>query len=164
MELFDTTYLTESLFWTSLSFLILLGIMWKFVVPALSQVLEARAEQVSSDLTKAEQLRKDAQDLFAEYRTQLEKAQEEAAGIVQRAREQADAEAKQRTTELEAELQRKAEAAEKRLNAAQEQAVTELRAEAANLAIAMSEKILGESIDNAQAKKLSDAALKQLNS
>lgn len=163
MELFDTTYLQSQLFWTGVSFLILLLIMWKYVVPAVAGVLDERANQIREDLERAEKAREAADKTLVDYQKQLDAAKNEAGEIIATARAEAQKIMEARTAELEAELTRKAEAAETKIAVAREKAVSELKAEAATLVVSAAEALLKESVDSKKAAKITDDALKALN-
>lgn len=162
MELFDTTFLQNQLFWTGLAFVILLGVMWKYVVPAITETLDKRAEQISGDLFRAESLRKQAEESLANYETQIREARSEAANMVTKAREEARAIVEARTAELEAEISRKSEEARSSIEHAKAQALKEVQTQVAELAINVAEKIIAETIDAKKAAKATDSAVKEL--
>lgn len=161
MELFVTTYLQSQYFWTTVAFLVLLGIMARFVVPAVTAVLDARAAQIKADLDKAAADRAAAEQVMADYQAQLKKARSEAADIISTARAEAEAMAKQRLGEIDAELGRKAEQARLSIDAARSQALREVQAEVAHLTVKVAEKLLHKSVDAKTAKELTDEALRR---
>ena len=161
MELFVTTYLASQYFWTTLAFLVLLGIMYRFVVPAVTAVLDARAAQIKGDLDKAASERAAAEQIMADYQAQLKKARAEAADIVSTARAEAEAMAKQRISEVEVELGRKAEQAHLSIEAARSQALREVQAEVASLTVKVAEKLLKKSVDAKTARDLTDEAIRR---
>lgn len=162
MELFDPTYLESQLFWTALSFLILLGfIKWAFV-PKVAGTLDRRAERIRSDLEHAEKLRRDAENTLAEYNRQMEKAREEASQIVAKAREEAKDMVDTRTQELEKELSRRSEEAQRSIEHAKTQALQEVQKDVAELVMLATEKLIGENVDSTKANKLADEAIKSM--
>lgn len=162
MELFATEFLHSQLFWTAVSFTILLLMMAKFVVPALTKVLDARALQISDDLASAEEHRVQAEKLLADYEAKLNKAKQEAAGIVTDARNEAQDLINGRTAELEAELKRKADKAAQSIETAKQNALKEVQAEVAQLTVQLAEKLIGDTVDAKKAQTLTDKALKNL--
>jgi F-type H+-transporting ATPase subunit b len=161
LELFVTTYLQSQYFWTTLAFMVLLGIMYRFVVPAVTAVLDARAAQIKGDLDKAASERAAAEQVIADYRAQLKKARAEAADIDSTARAEAESIAKQRISEVEAELGRKAEQARLSIEAARSQALREVQAEVAGLTVKVAEKLLKKSVDTKTARDLTDEAIRR---
>ena len=163
MALFDTTFLASQLFWTALSFLVLLGVMWKYVVPAVTAVLDERAERIRLDLAKAEEMRNDAQNLLEQYEASLATARKEAAEIVASAKQQADAMWAQKTLKLENELKQRADEAAAQLDTAKQKAMKDLQSEVSKLVVAVSEKVLRDSVDAKKAETLTTQALKDLH-
>jgi len=109
MELFATEYLASQYFWTTVAFVMLLGVVWRFVVPAVNAALDARAAQIKGDLHRAREEREAAERVLAEYQQQLAAARKEAAQVVSTARAEAEALATRRLAEVEAEIARKGE-------------------------------------------------------
>lgn len=159
MELFVLSYLESQYFWTTVAFLILLGVMWRFVVPAVLATLDARAAKIAGDLDAAARDRSQAENVLADYAAKLAEARKEAGEIVSRARAEAEALANERVAQMDAELARKAEEAHKALNAAKEEALRAIQAEVADMTVSISEKLLHASVDAKMAKKLADEAI-----
>lgn len=162
MNLFDTTFLASQVTWTGLSFFLLLGVMWKFVLPAITKVLDERARQVQNDLDGAAKMRDDAEKTLAEYQKQLAAAREEATEIVATARSEAQAVVEARTTELEEELSRKMAAAEAKIAQTQSQAMQEIQSSVADMVVLATEKVIGESVDAKKAEKITGHTIKTL--
>lgn len=160
MELFATEFLHSQVFWTGTAFFILLGVMAKFVVPAVDAVLAARAAQIKGDLDAAAYERGEATKLLAGYQDQMAKAQKAAAEMVSQARAEADALATARIKQVEADLARKAEEARKTIDAARAQALRDVEDAVAKLAVDIAEKLVSERMDAKLAGKLTEKALK----
>lgn len=164
MELFTVTYLESQYFWTTVAFVVLLGVMWVYVVPAVLGMLDARAAQIAGDLDAAERKRLDAEGVLADYSAKLAAARKEASEIVSQARAEAEALASERIKTVEADLARKAEEARKSIEAAKADALSAVKAEVAEVAVMVAEKLLQASVDGKAAQKLTDTALsKRLN-
>lgn len=163
MALFDTTFLASQLFWTALSFLILLGVMWKYVVPAIAAVLDERALRVRMDLEKAEAMRADAHEVLEQYQANLAQAKAEAAQLLAAARAQGDELLAQRMAQLERELQRKAVEAEAAIDAARAQAQAQLQAQMADMVVAATRQVLHNTVDEKQAVAVANKVIKDLH-
>jgi F-type H+-transporting ATPase subunit b len=159
MELFVLEYLHSQYFWTTVAFLILLGVMSKFVVPSVLGVLDARAAKIAADLDAAERGRLQAEGTLAEYAAQLAQAKKEAAEIVSRARAESEALANERTKQVEADLARKAEDARKSIEAARDEAMRNVQKDIAEIAVQVANKLLEASVDSKVAASLTDKAL-----
>lgn len=161
MELFATEFLHSQVFWTGVAFAVLLGVMAKFVVPAVDAVLAARASQIRADLDAANKARAEAEKVFAEYSEQMAKAKKEAAQIVSQARAEAEALANDRIKKAEQELAHKAEMARQSIETAKEQAIKDVRDDVAALSLSIAESLVHDKVDAKLATKLTDAALKR---
>lgn len=159
MELFVVDYLHSQYFWTTVAFLILLGVMWRFVVPAVLGVLDARAAKIAADLDAAERGRLQAEGTLAEYATQLAHAKKEAAEIVSTARAEAEALANERIKQVEVDLARKAEEARKSIEAARDEALRGVQKDIAEIAMQVASKLIDSAVDAKVAANLTDKAL-----
>lgn len=159
MELFVLEYLHSQYFWTTVAFLILLGVMTKFVVPAVLGVLDARAAKIAADLDAAERGRVQAEGTLAEYAAQLAQAKKEAGEIVSRARAESEALANERIKQVEADLARKADDARKSIEAAREEAMRNVQKDIAEIAVQVASQLLDQSVDAKVAANLTDKAL-----
>jgi F-type H+-transporting ATPase subunit b len=159
VDLFVLDYLHSQYFWTGLAFLMLLGIISKFVLPSITTVLDARAQQVKADLTAAETARTEGQAVLADYQAQLAAARKESADVISRARAEAEALVKTRIAEVEAELTRKAEEARQHIAAAKQEALRDVQRDVAELALAAAKKLLHRQLDPAGARQLTDTLL-----
>src|SRR5689334_23857264 len=67
----------NEIIWGSLAFLVLLGAMWKFGVPAVKNMEKAREDRIRNDLEAAEAAKTDAEAEKAQYLAQIAGAKEE---------------------------------------------------------------------------------------
>jgi F-type H+-transporting ATPase subunit b len=51
----------KEIFWGSISFLIVLALLWKFAFPAIKKALEDREQRIRDDLERAERARQEAE-------------------------------------------------------------------------------------------------------
>jgi F-type H+-transporting ATPase subunit b len=153
---------TNEIIWGAIGFAIVFGaIAWKGY-PAMKKAMDARTERIRSDLDAAEAQRTEAGTVLAGYQAQLADARNEAARIIEEARQSAD--------EVRANLVAKAEAdvAEMRaraaadIEAAKAQAIADLRGEVANLAIGAAEEVVGRSLDRDTNVALVEAYINQV--
>jgi F-type H+-transporting ATPase subunit b len=163
MELFNLEFLHSQLFWTGLCFGLLLVVMWKFVLPALTETLDARANQIKTDLESAAQLKDEAEQSLRSYEKQLRTASDEAVQLVATARKEAEDLTAARAAELELELKRKAAAAELAIEQAKANAIADLRKEVVALTLLAAEKVLAAELDSSKVEKYTDEALSELS-
>jgi F-type H+-transporting ATPase subunit b len=164
MELFGTQFLLSQYFWVTVSFVVLMALISRMVLPAVNAVLDARAGKIASDLQAAEAARTEAAAMLAEYQAQIAGARKEAAEVVSKARAEAEALATARVAAADAEITRKTEEARKAIAAAEAESIRSVRGSVADLAIHVAEKLIAETVDAKLAAKITDEELKkQLN-
>ena len=162
MDLLNAEYLHNQLFWTTLSFVLLMLFMWKWALPAINDVLDERAGRIKDDLDKASALKTEAQEALAAYEKQVKQAREEAAEIVTRARMEAEQIVQTRKTEMETEISRKSAEAAKSIEQARARALETLHDDVVSIVVTATEKLVEQSVDKKTASKLTDEAIKGL--
>ena len=149
-------------FWVAIAFLCFVIIftkpIWKFATSALDKKIKA----IEDSIEESAKLREDAQDLLAKYKRKLSDAEVEAQNIISQAREDAGALKDRLTTELEATLERKEKQAMERISQAENEAREEFRTITADLAIAATQQVLSEQIEQSKSDELIDEAIKEL--
>ncbi len=149
--------------WTIVVFAISLFILRKAVFPVIGEALDKRAKMIDGDIDAAEQTRKDADELLAEYRERLKEARAQSEEIVQRARQTAEShehEARDRGQEILAEA---AKRAERDIDAATKRALDDIRREVADLTILATEKVTRKTLNDADQRRLVEEALGELD-
>jgi F-type H+-transporting ATPase subunit b len=149
--------------WSSVVFVVLFLLFWRFVLPALQRILDERSEGIERKLEQAEADRAEAQALLERYREQLAEARSEAARI------RAEAQADRQSIVAEARTE-----AERAASVVTERAQTQLTSEAAavraalsrdvgRLATDLAERIIGESLDPARTSATVDRFIADLD-
>jgi F-type H+-transporting ATPase subunit b len=139
-------------------FVLLLGLVWKFIVPAFEKTYAERRAAIEGGVEKAEHAQQEAAELLRQYQAQLAEARSEAAQI----RDGARAEGQRIIEDLRAQAQEESARivarGEEQLNAQRGQIVRELRGEIGTLAVELSEKIVNERLaDDAAVRSTVDA-------
>ena len=131
-----------------LAMIVVIAIMiWKKVPAAIGKALDSKIDVIREQLAEAEQLRKEAEALKAEYAARSAAAESEAAAIVERARHEADAILAQARDNAESLVERRQRMAEDKIAAEERAAVDELRATAANAAREAAARLIRERHD-----------------
>src|ERR687893_262165 len=137
----------NEIIWGGLAFLIILGALWKFGLPAVNKAMNARTERIRNSLDEAERAKADAESLRADYQRQLSEARSEAARIVEEARQQADAVRRDLTQRAEAEAQELRQRNAEQLEAERARVLGELRGQVAVLAVDAAERVVRANLD-----------------
>jgi F-type H+-transporting ATPase subunit b len=149
--------------WNLGLFLVLLAVLSKFVWPSILKGLQAREEKIRTDITAAESANKAAQKTLAEYQQKLAEAHAEARKLVESARQDAEAVRARLSHETEQQIAAMQKRASDEINQARTAAVQELYARAAELSVAVAEKILQRQFTESDTKSLIDQSLKELD-
>ena len=155
---------TNELIWGSISFVVLLGLLYKFAWPALKSGMEARTERIRSDLDAADTAKADAETVLSEYMSRLSDAREESGRIIEEARQAADTLRRDQEQRLQTELAELRERAAGDIEAAKRQAIADLRGDVAELAIGAAEVIVQRSLDRDTQTRLVDNYIEQVSS
>jgi F-type H+-transporting ATPase subunit b len=138
---------TDELVWGSISFAVLLLLLYKFAYPPVKQMMETRTERIRSDLEDAETTKAEAQQLLDEYRAQLNDAKSEAGRIIEESRQVADQIKRDQEARLQTELTELRARAVADIEAAKQHAMNDLRGEVAALAIGAAETVVQRNLD-----------------
>jgi F-type H+-transporting ATPase subunit b len=153
---------TDELVWGSLSFLVLLFLMWKFAFPAIKGGMTARTERIRSDLDAAESAKTEAVGVLDGYKAQLADAKAESARIIEEARQAADALKKDQEARLQTELAEARARAAADIEAAKAQATADLRGELASLAVGAASAVVNKNLDPAAQTQLIEDYINQV--
>jgi F-type H+-transporting ATPase subunit b len=150
-------------FWVAISFVAFFLMLLYYKVPALlAKALDDRAAAIRRELDEARRLREEAQNLLADYQKKHRNAGQEAEGIIDQARHEAQAYAQETRTALADVLERRTRQAEEKIARAEAQAVDEVRAAAVDMALAAAEKLLREKAAGAAGAALVDESIANL--
>jgi F-type H+-transporting ATPase subunit b len=150
-------------FWVAVSFVGFLAILIYYKIPALlAKALDERAAAIRKELDEARRLRDEAQNLLNDYQKKYRNAGLEAESIIEQARGEAQAYAKETRASLAESLERLTRQAEEKIARAEAQAVDEVRAAAVDTALAAAERILREKASGAAGAALIDDSIRGL--
>ena len=153
---------SNELIWGSLAFLVLLGIMWKFGVPAVKNMEQAREDRIRNDLESAERARTEAEAEKAQYLSQIAGAREEAGRIIEEARQSAEQVRRDLVAKAEADAAEIRQRAETDIAVQRQRALTELRGDVAQLSIDLAERIVERNLDRDTQQQLVDSFIQQV--
>lgn len=134
--------------WVLVAFVIVIGIMAKAGVhKTIAGGLDKRAQKIADELEQARKLRDEAQELLAQYQRRQREAEEEAKGIIEQAKKDAQRLAAESREKIAEQIERRAKAAEDKIARAEAQAIAEVRGQAADLAIETAREIIRSRMD-----------------
>ncbi len=142
------------IFWTAITFILLLLILkklaWKPILSALSQ----REDAIKDSLEKAEKAKEEAQKILQENQASIVKAEEESKKIIEQSRAYADKLKEQMLKDSKEQARKIIEDASSEIDRKKEETFNELKTKVAEIAIQAAEKILSENLNKDSNKKL----------
>jgi F-type H+-transporting ATPase subunit b len=159
-----TTPAIGTIFWTTLIFSIFFIVLKKFAWKPILMAVKAREESIRSSLESAEKAREDMLVLQSDNAAILKKAREEREEILKEARDARDLiinEAKNKASEEAAQLVEKARTG---IEMEKQKALTEIREQVAVLSVDIASKILGEKLkENEEQSKMISRFVKDID-
>jgi F-type H+-transporting ATPase subunit b len=145
--------------WLLITFLVLYLIMWRVVLPRISEILEERQDRIDDDLERAEKLKTEAEEALATYEKTMADARGEAQAALRKTGDELAAESAASHAELAKRMADQTRAAEARIEEAHKAAVGNIRAVAAEAAAAATAKLIGAKVDETEVEAAIDAVL-----
>lgn len=150
------------IFWTTVTFLLLVFLLGKFAWKPILKALEEREQRIRQAIEEAERLRADAQQHLEEQKRRLAAAHETTLRLIEEGKEKAE----QVGAELLEKAQREAEAqlarARREIELARTQAVDRIRREAADLALHAAARVLERAVDESENRRLAEEYVAEL--
>jgi F-type H+-transporting ATPase subunit b len=150
--------------WSSVVFVVLLVLFWRYVLPKYLSVLDERTDRIEGGLQRAEEAQAAAARLKEQFEAQLAEARADAGRAREEARAEGAAIVAQMRADAQADAARIVESAQRQIEAERQQAATQLRQEVGRLAAQLAERIVGEALtDDARQQRVIDRFLDDLD-
>jgi F-type H+-transporting ATPase subunit b len=159
-QLTQTHTFVGQIFWTIVTFGVLYAVMTKVIIPRVGEAMEERQDKIDDDVSRAEKLKRETEQVIEEYEAKLAEARGEARETVRQATEAWEAEAAKREKAAAEALAKKTGEAESRIAAAKQEALANLKSVATEVSAAATAKLLGASPSEGDAQKAVEASLK----
>lgn len=140
-------------FWTTLTFLILLLILRKIAWKPILNSVKEREQNIRESLSQAEKAKEEMANLQAENIKLLNEAKEERTKILKEAKEAGDKLIADAKDKAGAEYSKKVEEAVREIENQKMAALTEVKNEAGKMAVEISKKILQKELSDPQAQQ-----------
>jgi F-type H+-transporting ATPase subunit b len=152
-----------TLFWTILTFVLLMLILKKFAWKPILKTLSDRENKIKVALYQAEQDQKEAEKLLADQRKLLEKARMESVQIINDSKKSAEASRKELLEQARIEADRQLERAKQEIELSKDAAIDEVKKYATDIALLAAQKVVGDTLSREQHLNLVDKYVKQLS-
>ncbi len=142
------------IFWTIITFLVLLWALQKLAWKPIVGALESREQRIKSALDEAEKNRQEAEKKLAEYQQMIEHAKKESQEIVAKGRKTAEMLKSEIVQKADQEATRLVEKARRDISLEREKAIEDIRKLAVDLSLDAASKLIGKSLTDADHKEI----------
>ena len=150
------------LFWSVITFLLLLVVLKKVAWGPILSALESREEEIKNALSAAEKAREEAEKVSSDYEQSMKDAQVKAQKIISDSKVAAE----KVKTDIEKSTEEKAELmlinAKEQINAEKENAIKDIRDIAIDLSIDIASKVIEKNIDSEENRRLIEEAMNNI--
>lgn len=129
-----------------ISFAIVFFVLSKFAWPAISEMLDKRAESIRDGLERAEAARIEAERLLEEYKQTMAEARKEAGTILQQAKQSAESTRTDAQARAQAEYDDMLTKAREAIEGEKRAAIAELQRSVADISVAVAGKLIGSEL------------------
>ena len=139
---------TGLLFWMTITFLVVLFILWKWGFPVITGMVNERKAFIDDSLKKAHEANEKLANIQKEGESILQEAREKQAQILKEAAETRDAIVEKAQQKAKAEGARLLDEARAEIESEKQNAIRDIRAQVAQLSVQIAEKILRQNLDS----------------
>lgn len=151
-------------FWTAVTFILVLVVLWLFAWKPIIQALDARNDKIQEDLDNSRKLREQAESMMADYKKHLDAAKEQALHIIDEGKRDAEAIRHRILEDAKKEAEEIHNRAVGEISQAKAKAIKELEKEVVDLSVAIISKILSRDVSKEDHRNIILKELDQLKS
>lgn len=149
------------IFWTTVSFLILVALLYKAALPPLLSFLSQREKIIADSLEQASNNQKRSEDLVEQYREKLAEANAAAEDIIVRSKEQAKQLRSEITKEAEKQAELVLERARQDIDKEKNRMIAGIRREIAGIVVSAAGQILQREVRQADNRRIIEENLRR---
>jgi F-type H+-transporting ATPase subunit b len=146
------------------AFLAMIAILARWVYPRVIAAAEGRQRQIAEQLEAAERARHEAEQRLKDAEAEVQKARAQSAEIIEGANRLAEQLRADGRAKAEEDARRIVENARREIEAERQKALDSVRAEVADLVVAATERVIGESLDITRQRQLIQRAISEVTS
>jgi F-type H+-transporting ATPase subunit b len=147
-----------------ISFAIVFFVLAKFAWPAISEMLDKRADTIREGLERAEAAKIEAERLLEEYKHTMAEARKEAGTILQQAKQSAEATRSEAAARAVAEYDELLVKAREAIEGEKRAAIAELQSSVADLTVAVAGKLIGAELSKEDHMKVIEKYMSEAGS
>jgi len=145
------------------AFIAMILILGRWVYPRVMAAAEQRQRQIEEQLEAAERSRQEAEQRLKDAEARLHEARGKAAEVLEAASRSGDQVRADLRGKAEEESRRIVESARRDIEAERLQAIASVRGEVADLVVAATEKVVGQTLDDKRHRSLIEEAIAQVS-
>ncbi|MGE5806920.1 MAG: F0F1 ATP synthase subunit B [Ignavibacteria bacterium] len=150
------------IFWTFITFLILLFVLKKVAWKPILTALDQREASIRESIERAEQAKAEAQKILDENKSNVAKVADESRKLIEQSRENAEKMKNQILQEGKEQSKKIIEDAAAEIERRKDAAFNELKNQIADIALLAAEKLLNEKLDPQTHKKITDKYINEI--
>lgn len=154
-------YLGDMLFYL-VSFLIMAALVWHFAWKPVTQMMQKRADKIANDIDSAAQSREEAQKLATKRQEELKGSRQEAATIIDNAKQAGESQRAEIIATAQQEAQNLKNQAQKDAEQAWQDALRGAKEDIANLSIEIASKLIHKQLNADDQQALIDSYIEGL--
>jgi len=143
---FDVETFPSQLFWLSVTFTVLLLVMWRIAGPKIGATLAARKARIDGDLATAAKHKEEAEKALTAYAAALDEAKGRAHKLADENRKEINAEVEKSRVEADQQAKQAAQSAEARIAAMRQEAAEHVTKAAQDAAVAIVGRLIGDTV------------------
>ncbi|MBK5226518.1 MAG: F0F1 ATP synthase subunit B [Thermoleophilia bacterium] len=149
--------------WTLVTFVLLFLFLRKFAFGPLQNMIDARRDSIQESIKAAEDTRREAEHMLAEYRESIASARNEAEEIIERAHKVGESTKSEIVTEARTQAQKEVDGAREQIQRETRKAIQEIKDQVADLTILAAGKVTGKTMNKEDHLRLVDEALSEVD-
>ncbi|MFH1542788.1 MAG: F0F1 ATP synthase subunit B [bacterium] len=153
---------TSLIFWTVVSFLILLALLYKLVFPPLHKVLDLRRQAIDGRITQAEKIQREAETLLQQYQRQLIEAEKKTTAMFEEARRQTAEFRDENLKRAQKEAQEVIGRTREDIDSLKRKALRNLKEEIVEVIVEVNRRLIDKELGSTDHRRLIEKAIKDL--
>ena len=151
-------------FWTAVTFIVVLVVLWLFSWKPIINGLDARNEKIQEDLDSSRKLREQAESMMSDYKKHLDAAKDQALQIIDEGKKDAESIRQRILSDAKKEAEEIHDRAVADITQAKTKAIKELEKEVVDISVAIISKILSRDVSKEDHRNIILKELDQLKS
>ena len=149
--------------WTLITFVILFFFLKKFAFGPIQNMIDQRRDSIEVSIKAAEETRREAERMLAEYRESIAQAKHEAEEIIDRAHNVGESTKSEIVTQAREQAQKEVDGARDQIQRETRKAIQEIKDQVADLTILAAGKVTGKTMTRDDHLRLVDEALSEVD-